>query len=147
MSLLNKKMFMAPVLAVALAVLITGAIYYSPLPTTQSAPQVQVQVSAQPTQSPSEPAGIASTTTMPTPMPAPTTRPSLDDKNLTQEAPSAVPSTMPTSSGSQYFVTAQNSPSEASPVTALLFVLGAIAVAIVAAVVVFSERGLKKEQP
>jgi hypothetical protein len=151
-------MLLAPILAVALAVLLTGAIYYSPLPTTQSlSPQVQSQATPKPSPvavteaTPTTASAPASENTvgqlgMPTPAP---TQTSLAPTPST--IPSSIPSVTSTDGKSYYqvgpsaqpeFTLSQDLPSGLLPI---LFVVAAVVVAILAVGLLFSERNINKE--
>ena len=120
--MLNKKMLIAPILAVALVLSLTAAISYLPL-SPQAAPQNQPSAVSAPAPTstpkptlPSYSAG-ASSTQMPSPAAAPTT------------APTAVPAVV-------------SAPANFLPV---LFVIVAVMLGVVAVQVLFREKELKKE--
>ncbi len=148
-------MFMAPVLAVVLALLLTGSIYYSPLPTTQSEAQLQAQASPQLTQTPEPTLDSASTTQPPTV--TSTEKPAGDSQPTVPSTPAPttvrsdpIPSAIP-STGADYQVTASTEPENAFGQTAaldltpILFGLAALVVAVLVVCLFFSEKSLNKD--
>ena len=124
--MLNKKVLIAPILAIALVLSLTAAVSYLPL-SPQTAPKNQFSTVSTPALTstpkptlPSYSAG-ASSTQMPSPAPAPTAPPT--------SAPTAVPAVV---SQPVYFL----------PV---LCVIVALVVGVVAVQVLFREKELRKE--
>ena len=129
-SMRNKKMLIAPILAVALVLSLTAAVSYLPL-SPQAAPQKQPSTVSTPASTstpkstpPSYSAG-ASSTQMPSPAAAPTVAPTASPT----AAPTAVPAVV---SQPAYFL----------PV---LFVIAAVVLGVVAVQVLFREKELGKE--
>jgi hypothetical protein len=118
--MLNKKMLIAPILAVALVLLLTGAINYLPL-STQTAPKSQ--------------SSTVST-------PAPTSQPGfMYSTNSSGASPSQSPVPAPAA-------TAPPAPASVTQTVfflPVLFVVVAVVLGIVAVQVLFREKELKKE--
>ncbi|MCW4009135.1 MAG: hypothetical protein NWF05_00750 [Candidatus Bathyarchaeota archaeon] len=146
MRIFRGKMLLAPVLAVTLALMLVGATYSFP-PTPQ---ENSLSAGEMPTPEPTQPP-TPSPTMLP-PMPAPTsvrTSSSQLTSTLPTNKPVSTPSAepMPTDSGASYYVPSPEAAAteNVASIEPLIFVLGAVAVAVIAVVTLFPEKNRRKE--
>ena len=139
-SMPNKKMFIAPVLAVALVLSLTAAVSYLPLSpqaTRQVAPKNQLSTASTPAPT-SPPESQFSTAS--TPAPTSQSRPAYY-MNSSAASPTQLPVPAPTSTAQPATATV----TQTVYFLPVLFVIVAVVLGVVAVQVLFREKELKKE--
>lgn len=130
----NGKMLLAPILAITLALLLTGAIYYSPLPSTITQTGVKASPQPQPTRTMNAAPSI-------TPSEGPQ-----GDYEISSVSPPSTDKAAEASPAPSLAVPATVSSAEVPNVLPFVFIAAAAVVAVVVVAVFFSERNLNKEE-